>query len=523
MTGHRIRCFRNFVPDPVRFWIMIVISLIYLLSGAAHMASMSYQVNGLSLLQEDTIMIGYMAFIGMNVSFPMLFRLRFRFTTRSILLVSTVVIICCHVAILETANVWILCIINFIAGFFRMLAVFEAMVCIQLILTPTRNYAVFYSVVFLTVQGSSQLFSPIVADIIHAYSLHYLHYLIILLLFFTFLVVAFLIRHYREGKRIPLYGIDWNGFVLWSIILSLILFIITYGKYYEWLASSQIRIALVVLVIAGGLQYLNIKTVKRPYISPTAWRYPNLWKILLLFGVIYILQAAPGLLQNPYMAGILHFDQQNIAYLNYYSLAGMCLSAVICYYYFRNRKGLRPFIIGGYGLFILYLLLMYFYINPECNIERFYFPSLIRGFGLLWLYIILTLYISYVVPFMHNFQSLCIIGFMRMSLGTPLGMSVIDNLMLYFTRKNTMLLSSEVDALKIQASEYSLIGLQERITRQVSMLSIREMYGYLIIASLILLVALLFEKKVKLRKFSFSFPSMSSIRYMIRRGMKNTN
>lgn len=72
-----------------------------------------------------------------------------------------------------------------------------------------------------------------------------------------------------------------------------------------------------------------------------------------------------------------------------------------------------------------------------------------------------------------------------------------------------MLLLSEVDALKIQTSEYSLIGLQERITRQVSMLSIREMYGYLIIASLILLVALLFEKKVKLRKFSFSFPSMS--------------
>lgn len=53
-------------------------------------------------------------------------------------------------------------------------------------------------------------------------------------------------------------------------------------------------VALVVLVIAGGLQYLNIKTVKRPYISPAAWRYPNLWKILLLFGVIYILQAAPG-------------------------------------------------------------------------------------------------------------------------------------------------------------------------------------------------------------------------------------
>ena len=521
IVRHHIRCFKNFVPDPIRFWVMILISLIYLLSGAAHMASMSYQVNGLSLLQEDTIMIGYMAFIGMNVSFPMLFRLRFRFTTRSILLVSTAIIICCHIATVQTDNVWILCIVNFIAGFFRMLAVFEAMVCIQLIVAPTRNYAMFYSIVFLTVQGSSQLFSPIVADIIHAYSWQYLQSLIILFLFFTLLLVVFLVRHYREGKPIPLYGIDWNGFVLWSIILSLVLFIVTYGKYYEWLISPPIRIALVALAIAVFLQYLTIKTVKRPYISPAAWRYPNLWKVFLLFGVIYILQAAPGSLQTPYMASILHFDQQSMASLNYYSLAGMCLSALICYYYFTSRKKLRPFIIGGYSLFVIYLLLMYFYINPECNIERFYFPSFIRGFGLLWLYIILTLYISYVVPFIHNFQSLCIIGFMRMSLGTPLGTSVIDNLMLYFTHKNAMLLSSEIDALKIQTPEYPLIELQGRITSQVTILSIREMYGYLIIASLILLITLLFEKKIKLRKLSFSFPDMSRIRYMIRKGMKN--
>lgn len=516
-TRHRIRCFRNFVPDRARFWTMIVISFVYLLSGAAHMASMNYQVSGLSILQEDAIMIGYMAFIGMNVSFPMLFRLRFRFTTRSILLVSTVILLLCHAVTLQTSNVWILCLINFIAGFFRMLAVFEAMVCIQLIATPTRNYAVFYSVVFVIVQGSSQLFSPIVADVIYAYSWQYLHYLIIVLLFFTLLLIAYLIRHYRENKPIPLYGIDWTGFVLWSTILSLVLFIITYGKYYEWLVSSQIRIALVALVLAGLIQYINIKTVKRPYISLVAWHYPNLWKILLLFGAIYILQAAPGSLQNPYMTSILHFDQQNIAYLNYYSLAGMCLSAIICYHYFTNRKGLRPFIIGGYCLFIIYLLLMYFYINPECNIERFYFPAFIRGFGLLWLYIILTLYISYIVPFAHNFQSLCIIGFMRMSLGTPLGISVIDNLMLYFTHKNTMILSSEIDALNVLSSKYSLAELQQHVAGQVSMLSIKEIFGYLIIGSLILFVALLFEKKVKPGNFSFSFPGMSRIRSMIRR------
>lgn len=516
---HRIRCFRNFVPDPIRFWMMIVISLIHLLSGAAHMASMNYQVNGLSILPEDAVMAGYMAFIGMNVSFPILFRLRFRFTTRSILLVSTGILILCHSATLQTDSIWSLCLINFIAGFFRMLAVFEAMVCIQLIVTPTRNYAMFYSVVFVIVQGSSQLFSPLVADLIHAYSWRYLHILIILLLAAALLAVAYLIRPYREGKPIPLYGIDWTGFILWSMILSLVLFILTYGKYYEWLASVQIRIAAVALFLAGLLHYFNIRTVKRPYINPAAWRYPKLWKILLLFGIIYILQAAPGSLQNPYMASVLHFDWQHIAYLSYYSLAGMCLSAVICFYYFKNRKRLRPFIIGGYGLFIIYLGLMYFYINPECTIERFYFPAFIRGFGLLWLYILLTLYISYIVPFTHNFQSLCIIGFMRMSLGTPLGMSVIENALFYFTRKNTLLLSPEIDALNTQASAYSLPELQQLVTEQVFMLSVKEMFGYLILGSLIVLTALLCEKKVKRSTFRFSFPGMPGIRSMIRQSL----
>lgn len=518
-SKHRIRCFRDFVPDAVRFWLLIVLSLVWLLSGSAHMASLNYQVSRLSILQEDAVMIGYMAFIGMNVSFPMLFRLRFRFTTRTLFVFSTVVLIACHGATLYTDSVWMLCLLNLVAGFFRMLAVFEAMVCIQLILTPTRNYAVFYSAVFLIVQGSSQLFSPVVAELIHAFSWQYIHLLIVVLLIITLLTVLLFIRPFREGKPIPLNGIDWTGFVLWTAILSLVLFIITYGKYYEWLESGHLRFATVVLPIVCLLQYFNIRTVKRPYISLAAWCYPNLWKILLLFGIIYILQAAPGSLQNPYMASVLGFDQQTVAHLNLWSLAGMCLSAFICYRFFTVRRRLRTFVVGGYSLFILYLALMYFWINPECNVERFYLPAFIRGFGLLWLYILLTLYVSYIVPFVHNFQTLCIIGFMRMSLGTPLGISFIDNLMLYFTHKNTMLLAAELDAPNVQASGLPIFELQGQLTRQVSMLTVREMFGYLLIAALLFFVGLLFERHIKPGRIRLAFPSMTHIRSMIRQSL----
>lgn len=325
-----------------------------------------------------------------------------------------------------------------------------------------------------------------------------------------------LIRQYREGKHIPLYGIDWLGFILWGVILTALLFIMTYGKYLEWIHSLHIRVAIIVLTTASILQYMNIKSIKRPYINPAAWKYPKLMKIFVLFGAIYIIQAAPGMLQNPYMGSILKFDQQNISYLSYFSLGGMIISALLCYTFFRKRKRLRGIIIGGYCLFIIYLIMMYLYINPECNIEKFYFPAFIRGFALLWLYIILTLYISYIVPFVHNFQSLCIIGFMRMSLGTPIGMALIDNMLLFLQRKNLAILNSEIDSLNLRANEMPYNNLVSLVNQQIYMVSVKEMFGYLITGAIALLITMLFERKAQINNFKYSFPSMKQIRQLAR-------
>ena len=160
--------------------------------------------------------------------------------------------------------------------------------------------------------------------------------------------------------------------------------------------------------------------------------------------------------------------------------------------------------------------MMYFYINPECNIEKFYFPAFIRGFALLWLYIILTLYISYIVPFVHNFQSLCIIGFMRMSLGTPIGMSLIDNMLLFLQRKNLTVLNSEIDSLNFRAIEIPYNDLVSWVNQQIYMVSVKEMFGYLIIGAVVLLILMLFERRVQINHFKYSFPSMKQIRQLAR-------
>lgn len=514
----RILACRDFVPDWLRFWSIILITLVYLFSGAIQLASAGQQVGGLSFLQEDTQMIGFSAFVGMNMIFPMLFRLRFRFSTKTILTAVTIILIICHLLTLYTVNVPLLCFINFIAGTFRMLGAFETMVCIQLLITPTRSYAVFYAVIFFIVQGSAIFFSAQVAYILHYLSWYHLHIVIILLLIWTLLMVYFLFRQYRSMKKIPLYGIDWAGYALWCISLSLILFIAIYGKHYEWFHSPHIRWATVGLIGTLVLNLYHMFHVKRPYISLETWRYPNMGKLVLLFLALYISLATPMTLQNSYMAGILKFDSIHIVLLNWFVLGGMLLSVGLCYVWFvRNKYRIKPMIFVGYACVVLYLLLIYCQIDPQTNIESFYVPAVLRGIGLLLLYIVLTLYIANIVPFKHNFQALCIMGFIRMSLGTVLGSSLIDNWMHYLTEKNSLLLSPELDSVNTVFQASGLSQVTQELSRQVMMVSMKEIYGYMAMAGILILIIILLEKEMK--RLNLFFPKLKKIRHIFKRAV----
>lgn len=512
----KILTYRDFVPDHFRFWGAILIALVYFFSGAGQLASSGQQVSSWSLLHEDTQMIGYSAFIGMNMIFPILFPIRFRFSTKTILMVVTVILIICHFCTLQTKNVPLLCLINFIAGSFRMIGSFELMVIIQLTITPIRSYAMFYSVIFFIVQGSAIFFGTQIAYIMDYLSIRHLHWIIILLLMWVLLSVYLFFRHYRSMKKIPLYGIDWAGYGLWSISLFLVLFIITYGKYYEWFSSKHIRLAAISLVVIFILNIYHMNRIKRPYISLEAWKYKNLWKLVLLFLVLYITLATPNALQNSYMSQILDFDPIHIVLLNWFVLGGMCASGLLCYYWFvRHNNRIKPMIFIGYLCVVLYLFLIYFNIDLHTDIECFYVPAFLRGFGLLLLYIVLTLYVANIVPFKHNFQVLCIIGFIRMSLGTVTGYSIIDNLMHYLNVKNSTILSYELDQVNPIVNNLGINYIVNELNKQVILVSMKEIYGWLAIFGMAVLFIILFEKN--LSNFNQYYPKMKTIRHLLKR------
>lgn len=110
-----------------------------------------------------------------------------------------------------------------------------------------------------------------------------------------------------------------------------------------------------------------------------------------------------------------------------------------------------------------------------------------------------------------------------MSLGTPIGMSLIDNMLLFLQKKNLTILNSEIDSLNFRAIEIPYNNLVSWVNQQIYMVSVKEMFGYLIIGAVVLLIMMFFERRVQINNFKYSFPSMKQIRQLSRKIIKLNN
>ena len=76
--------FRSFVPESVRPWIYLLVALSFQVSGARYLGALNEQIGGNAEMREDVLMCLYCNLAGMALWFPILFRMKFRFTNHLI-------------------------------------------------------------------------------------------------------------------------------------------------------------------------------------------------------------------------------------------------------------------------------------------------------------------------------------------------------------------------------------------------------------------------------------------------------
>lgn len=500
----RIPYFKEYLPTSVCFVISMFFAMVFQFCGGVFLPTSVQMSSALGCIKENIMMAGYASFIGMTLIFPILFRLKFRFTTRQILMTVCPILICCNLIAMNTTNIILLIVTCFVSGFFRMWGTFECFSNTRLSVTPSGNFSVFYPVIYIIVLESIQLSGLAATHLSDWANWRYMHWFVIGLLTIVWLCVVLFTRPFRPAKKKPLYGIDWLGATLWGLILFCIVFVCIYGDYYDWTDSALIRGSIVVAIVTLLININRMHTCKRPYIEPQVFRYHHFPTILFLFLMLCLFLTTSSVLQEMFMNSILQYDSLNAVSLNWYVFIGILAGAGIVFY--RQvvlRKGYKLLISVGFILIVVYQYYMYFLIYPTLNIESLYLPNFLKGVGHGILYISLTIYVAKTVPFKHFFQGLCVLSFIRTSITTPLGTAILTRCLKHMQLENIARQSWKIDEVGEWVPNVPIQQLYAELIQSTLTTSLKELFGVVCIVGTIFLIIILNYKPLMKLWFSF--------------------
>lgn len=263
--------FKDWVPPRLRPWLYVYLAFTFQMSGGVYIGSLNSMIGSTSLMREDLLMCLYSGLCGMAFTFPVLFRTKFRFTNRTLLLLSAAGIAVCDIAAMYVRCLPLLWAICFVAGCLKIQGTFECMSNIQLWMTPRRDFRVFFPLLHLWIMVSIPASDFLAACFCQYQTWRSVPWLMSGVMMFNALWLFVCTRHFRMMRRLPLYGIDWLGALLWVLVVMQAVYVLCYGEFYNWWDSPVVRMLCATALITLGLAVARMLIVRHPYLEPKMW------------------------------------------------------------------------------------------------------------------------------------------------------------------------------------------------------------------------------------------------------------
>ena len=499
----RVPSFNSNVPRRLQPWIYLLFAFIFQLSGGIYGGAMSHVMGEYSLMREDVLMVIMCNVVGVAMPFPFLFKMKFRFTNRSLLLNAALVIAVCNVLIVWTESLPVMCALSYIAGFFKLCGTFECMSNIQLWMTPKRDFTVFFPLLYCIVLGNIALSPWITEHLIYIYQdWRIINWTMAGAMFTVALVVYVTTHDFRFMKPLPFISVDYLGCLLWSAWMLEFIFFFNYGEYYNWLDSKVMRMDVVLFLVTGYFCISRMMHIRHPYISPEAWRYKRLIPLLILFAFVEFMGSTPKVLQTAFTGGVLHFGNLTTNVLNVVEWGAVIMGCLFCLLWCKvlHWKYTRLLTIGVAAM-VGYPVMMYFLIDQGLPIERLYLPTALRSFGNAIFFCMLTVYLEELMPFQHFFMGLTMAGIIR---NGPVA---------------TMCSGLFSFGIRHQMADNMARGLPYDAT-QLLMISVRQLYGITCLIGIAVLLIFLIWDIEPVRSTLKKMPSWNFVGKMMKRRAK---
>ncbi|MDE5610771.1 MAG: hypothetical protein K2I90_01990 [Odoribacter sp.] len=514
--GFSMPMFKPWVPEKLRPWLYVYLAFTFQLSSGVYLGGLNEMMGSLSLMREDILMCLYASLCGLAFTFPILFRTKFRFTNRSLLLFSATGIAICNFIGLFVTCLPVLWTICFITGCLKIQGTFECMSNIQLWMTPKRDFRVFFPLLHIIIMLSIPMSDLLAVHLCHVATWHYMSYLMIGVMLFNVLWLFLCTRHFRFMKPLPFYAIDWLGAVLWVLTVMQAVYIFCYGEFYNWWDSETIRTLTVTTAITLLLAVVRMFVIRHPYLEPKMWKNKYLPGIFLLSLVIEAFFATEHVLEEVFYEGGMEWHTHTKAVLNYPVMLGVICASLFALLWLKVwQQGRVRLILIGLSVFIAYALCLYFTVSTDMNIEKLYLPMFLRGFAATLLSIVLLYSLQSVMHFMVFFQSLAVFQVLHLLIGGVIGAAGYAFGIRYLMADHVARYGNPLDNLRLPAREVPRhIG---ELMSQFQVASVKQLYGivaYVAISVLLMIVLYdLFHTHNQIKRM----PSWSSVGRILRR------
>jgi hypothetical protein len=471
-------------------WLLLAFGFLYQYAGSINLSSMSQMASEISFLNEDVQMAGYCMLAGITVCFPVMYRLKFALYSRQLFFISGIGLMFCTAITMSVTIPWIVSMASFIAGFFKMLGMFGCTSNFRLCVTPSRNYNVFFPVVYFLVVGGTYLSGLTTSYLTYYGNWRLMNLFVIALLMVHVALVYFLMKpDHRPGPYMSPKGLDIIGLFLWSGFLLSGMWLFCYGEHYEWWRGPQIWIATMTTVLFFALAWCRSRFMEHPYLDLKVFSYTAVWKIIVWLFAAGILQSAPRLLQSIYLNAVLQYDSLNVISLNYPIMYGVILGSLLAFYS-KVRWGwsTKLYLVCAFGLLTYYIIAMYFLIDGNTNKEAFYMPLVAVGMSEVMIGSISNVYLSQSVPFSYFFFGLSAIGYSRCGIGNVAGAAIVQRLYNWVSVKDSMGASENIDGTILPFDMPSWTDMLSEVSRQSVIISLKECYGYLVICGIVIIL-----------------------------------
>lgn len=482
----------RFIPEPLKPWMLILFIIVFNCTGGVYLAAVSDMVGSTQLMHEDIMMAGYASLVGMALFFAIMFRLKWAVRPKTTLGCCIWVLVAANLICMHTGSVPVLVGVSLVAGFFRMWAIYECNSTIQLWITPKRDMSIWFCYIYLMVNGTIQLTGIAALSFSVWASWHYMYWFIIGALLVIYLIVIVCYKGISVMPRLPLYGIDWVGMLLWGATAMSILFICIYGEHYDWWNSEHVWFATALAIVTFAMNWYRSTYLRHPYISFAIFKMPIVLTCVAIILVMDLLLAPSHLFEHALMEGVLGYDHLNTLTLSWVSIVGVVIGILFTWQTFARRKWTyQRMLVIAFSCFAFYLSYFYFWIDYNLPKEALYLPVIVRSAGYV-IVAVLMLTANARLPFPYTFlQGLSFQNMFSAALAGPIGNAIVGRLLKVVTARNAMWLSEGLDRVEQSTAHTHLSELYGMVQVQALLESMKEIYGWLLLVAIFCLVILM--------------------------------